>query len=154
MNTIDSINKYKPRIKKKYLLFVAALAWTTAGTILLYRGIIMSWSIADMLILKLTISLIFGIIFYLKMFTKISLKHINRIKNLKIPDPCLFSFFNIRSYILMIIMIFMGIALRKLSFIPITYLALFYIMMSVPLLISAIRFYFEGFKCLNNQVCE
>jgi hypothetical protein len=148
------LNKYKPKIKKKYLLFIAAFAWTIAGTMLLYRGILMSSLITNMLILKLTISLIFGIIFYLKMFTKISLKHINRIKNLKIDYPCLFSFFNIRSYFLMVIMILMGVSLRKLAFIPITYLSLFYIMMSVPLLFSAIRFYLEGFRCLNNQICD
>jgi hypothetical protein len=94
-------------------------------------------------------SIICGMIFYFILFSRISLKHINRILNLNIEQPCLFSFFNWRSYFLMSIMISTGITLRLTGIVPITYLSYFYIAMGTPLFISSLRFYYSGLKNLK-----
>lgn len=63
-----------------------------------------------------------------------------------------FSFFNLRSYFLMAVMISMGITLRKLSLMQIHYLSIFYVAMGIPLGLSSVRFFHCGFsyrKCLK-----
>lgn len=141
----------KPGIPKRHLLLIAAFFWTFAGGMLLFRGFsILKYNSGLNMFGELG-SLISGMIFYKFMFSKISLKHINRILNLPTEKPCFFSFFNLRSYFLMTIMITFGIALRLSGLVPIDYLALFYIVMGTPLFMSAIRFYyyFYSFKNLN-----
>ena len=141
------LETFKPGIPKRYLLLVAALMWTFAGGMLLYRGFLILKFGSSLILLEELGSIICGIIFYVFMFSKISLKHINRILNLPINRPCLFSFFNWRSYILMSIMISCGVALRLTGIVPLFYLSLFYITMGTPLFLSALRFYYSA---INN----
>jgi hypothetical protein len=141
MNLLQTL---KPSIPKRYLLFVAGVVWTFAGGILLYKGISLFRIYRDLLWLKITISIFGGGLFYLLMFSKISFKHAWRIINLKYDRPCLFSFFNIRSYILMTIMITSGVLLRKSGFISPEYLSVLYVTMGIPLFLSALRFYYYG----------
>lgn len=112
---------------------------------LMYRGYKMVDTSGPYVWLILLLSLTGGTIFYLKLFSGISLKHTLRILSLKEAYPCVFSFFNFRSYLMMGLMITMGITLRTTGWIPPVYLSLLYLMMSVPLLISSVRFYYTGF---------
>jgi hypothetical protein len=139
----------KPGIQKKYLLLVAAVFWTFAGGMLLVRGFsILKFSTSAILLKELG-SMFAGILFYTYMFSKISLKHITRIRDIQEERPCIFSFFNGRSYLLMSIMITAGITLRLSGLVPIGYLSLFYIAMGTPLLISALRFYTYAIRGLK-----
>jgi len=135
----------KPGIPKRYLLFVAGIVWTFAGGMLLFKGISIFKNNQDLLWLKITGSTIAGILFYLFLFSKISVKHIRRIFGLEIDRPCLFSFFNLRSYIIMSVMITTGILLRKFDIISSEYLSVLYVTMGIPLFVSAFRFYYYGF---------
>ncbi len=141
---MDIFQAIKPKISKRYLLFIAALVWTFAGGMLLYKGIFMFSVTKSLLGLRIIISIIGGILFYILLFSKISLKHVNRIIKLKIENPCLFSFFNVKSYVLMAIMITSGIFLRKSGIISPEYFSIIYISMGIPLFISAFRFYYYG----------
>jgi hypothetical protein len=134
--------KLKPSVSRHNLLFIAGLAWTTAGGILMWRGLDYEIRHSPHLWLNILAGVLIGIPFYFILFAKISLKHISRIKGLSIPYPCAFSFFNFRSYIMMMLMITAGILLRKFDVVNREYLFTFYIGMALPLLISAIRFYF------------
>jgi len=152
MNTWNSFfQTFKPGIPKRYLLLVAACFWTFAGGMLLYRGFSMLKSNANPAIPEQIASIFAGILFYKIMFSKISLKHINRIQGIQIERPSFFAFFNLRSYILMSIMITFGIALRLSGIIPLFYLSLFYIAMGTPLLISSGRFYIHAFRNLKSK---
>jgi len=139
------IKKIKPGVPKRYLMFLAAVVWTFAGGMLLYKGSVFFHQSSAYLWMRLILSIIAGILFYIVMFSKISLKHARRILNLKQEKPCLFSFFNIRSYILMSLMISMGIFLRKSGLVPVFYLSILYVTMGIPLFTSAFRFYYFGF---------
>ena len=136
----------KPGIPKRYLLFVAALVWTFAGSMLLIRGELMIPNDEQLVWLKLLGSLVGGICFFVFLFSKISLKHSRRIINMEEQRPCLFSFFNFKSYLMMTLMISMGILLRKTGIVPLSYLSFFYILMGIPLLMSSFRFYYYGFR--------
>lgn len=84
------------------------------------------------------------------LFAKISGKHIRRIRGLNIPYPCAFSFFNLRGYLMMAMMITGGIMLRRFDVINKEWLYNFYVAMGVPLLISATRFFY--FWVTNKEI--
>ncbi|NVO01865.1 MAG: hypothetical protein HXX09_04115 [Bacteroidetes bacterium] len=134
-------NKFKPGIPKRHLLLIAGFVWLFAGGMLSYRGYSSHISASTLDFLEVILCIGIGIAFYFIMFSKISLKHITRIVNIKLVNPCIFSFFNLRSYFLMILMISGGISLRVFHVIDIKYISLFYIVMSTPLLISSFRFF-------------
>jgi hypothetical protein len=136
----------KPKLPKRYLLFLAAMVWTFAGGMLLYKGIAFYISEPIYLILRCSVSIICGSLFYYFMFSKISAKHTTRIMNIQHEKPCMFSFFNVRSYILMSIMITGGILLRKSGIVPTLYLSMLYTTMGIPLFLSSLRFYNYGFN--------
>ncbi|MCX6288007.1 MAG: hypothetical protein NTY96_12920 [Bacteroidetes bacterium] len=135
--------KFKPSVSRHNLLFIAGLAWTTAGGILMWRGLDYEMKHSAHLWLNILIGIIIGVPFYIILFARISRKHIKRIWGLSIPYPCAFSFFNFRSYIMMMLMITTGVLLRKFDVINKEYLFTFYIGMAFPLLISAFRFYYS-----------
>lgn len=142
---MSKLSFLKPGVPKRILLFVAAAVWTFAGSMLLYKGFKMMDATGRTLWLELALSLLGGIIFYRMMFAKISFKHTHRILNLKEVRTCLFSFFNFRSYFLMALMISMGVTLRTTGWVAPGHLSYLYLTMSVPLLLSSVRFYYTGF---------
>jgi hypothetical protein len=146
---MDLLQTLKPSIPKRYLLLVAALVWTFAGGMLLFKGIALFFKYPELLVLKISISVIGGGLFYLLLFSKISNKHIKRILNIEIDSPCFFSFFNVRSYVLMTIMIGSGILLKKFGVISPEYLSIIDVTMGMPLFLSAFRFYTYGFTNLR-----
>jgi hypothetical protein len=135
-----------PRVPRIYLLLIAALVWTFAGGMLLFRGYFFLIESNHLLLLKIVSCVSGGLVFYALLFDKISKKHITRIKGLAVDRPCAFSFFNWRSYMLMAVMITSGIALRKSGFVAPEYLSFIYITMGVPLLMSSFRFYYSYFN--------
>jgi hypothetical protein len=140
----------KPGIPQRYLLLMGALAWTCAGTILLYKGFTVLLSFQVFPVVEFILSIITGVLFYVFLFSKISLKHTERIFHLTIEYPCMFSFFNFRSYILMGTMITGGIMLRKSGIVPSDILLIIYFMMGIPLFLSSFRFY-NGFFYWHRQ---
>ena len=150
MTTLNSIlQSLKPSIPKRYLLFVAAVVWTFAGGMLLFRGFSVLKFNSTGILIEEAVSIVLGVVFYIFMFSRISLKHIVRMQNNPIERPWVFSFFNWRSYILMSTMISFGVTLRVTGLVPIQYLSLFYICMGTPLFLSSMRFYGHGIKNLK-----
>ena len=143
---MNFFEKYKPGVSKRTLLFVAGVIWSLAGGILITRALSVLIVSSEHLLIELIIASILGICFYIFLFTKISRKHIKRIELIKIDFPCFFSFFNVKSYILMAIMITGGIILRKTEVIKMEYLNTFFFTMGIPLLLSAGRFFISGYR--------
>lgn len=141
MQLPEIIRVLTPKASRRVLLFIAALMWTFAGSMLLYRGFTMGSHAAA----RLFFCMMAGGLFYLLLFARISTKHVIRIVNLKSDHPCIFSFFSIKSYIMMTVMITGGIMLRRSALIGQENLSLGYMIMGIPLLLSAFRFYYNGF---------
>ena len=138
-------SRLKPAVPKRVLLFVAALLWTVAGSMLLFKGFGMLDREVSLLWIKLGVTFLAGLLFYWKVFAGLSLKHTLRILAMKVDNPCLFAFFNVHSYLMMVLMISMGVTLRKTGWIAPSNLAYLYLTMSVPLMLSSVRFYYTGF---------
>lgn len=133
-------------VRKRTLLLIAGCVWTIAGGILLTRGMTGLFEVHSHLIIDLSCALVFGTIFYFVLFVRISSRHIHRIWLIKVDNPSFFSFFNLRSYLMMAIMIIGGITLRMLDVINHEVLFTFYITMGIPLLVSASRFFYSWWK--------
>jgi hypothetical protein len=153
---MNLIQRLTPRIGRRYLYFIAALVWTFAGSMLLFRGILLFMDDDYFIWTRLAFSILSGVLFYRFLFSKISTKHTIRIAGLQPDKPCLFSFFNLKSYILMTFMIAGGITLRKSGIISPLYLSVIYVTMGIPLFISSFRFYhafavYQSIKTYENK---
>jgi hypothetical protein len=140
MTLKDQANKFKPGVPKRHLLMVAAFVWLLAGGLLAFRGI-RNIPAGEWQWWKVVIALTGGILFFRVLFLRISTKHIRRINSLEILRPCVFSFFDFRSYLMMALMITMGITVRKLHLVSNAAISYFFITMAIPLVISAVRFF-------------
>lgn len=138
------IQLLKPRTSRRNLLYIAAFVWTFAGGMLLTRGILMMGIQLDFLLIRIVISIVGGVLFYVILFSKISKKHVARIIHLMNDRPCIFSFFNLKSYLMMTFMISFGVFLRKSGMVPPFYLSVLYVTMGIPLFASSLRFYYSG----------
>jgi hypothetical protein len=143
------INIYIPRVQRPFLLLVAALVWTFAGTMLLYRGFTLNSVQPVHWLIKLSLSTVSGLLFYAFLFTRISKKHVLRIQTMEEEKPTVFAFFNLKSYLMMFSMITLGIILRKTGLVSPEHLSLVYITMGIPLLMSSFRFYYTFFQKSN-----
>jgi len=141
-----NIDFLTPRVSKHYLLLIAALVWTFAGGMLLYRGFTFNETLLLPWFNELISGIAAGLLFFWLLFNRISAKHVLRIQNLSVGQPCIFSFFNFRSYLMMIFMITLGVLLRKSGLVSNEYLSLMYITMGIPLLMSSFRFYHTFFN--------
>ncbi len=131
--------RFKPGVPKRSLLMVAAGVWLFAGGFLMLRGI-RSMPPGSWAAWKTLASIAGGLVFFRILFLRISSKHISRITALEILRPCVFSFFNFRSYLMMALMITMGVTVRKLHLVSAQSISYFFICMAIPLVISALRF--------------
>jgi hypothetical protein len=147
----DLIHRFKPGVSRTTLYLIAGMAWTTAGGILLGRGLVSLIHLKNHLAARLLVGLVLGIAFYLVLFYRISARNIRHIQLIQISDPCAFSFFNLRSWLMMTLMISGGITLRKLNIVNPAYMFTFYVVMGIPLLISAWNFYAEWIKHLRSR---
>ena len=147
----DLLNRFKPGVSRTTLYLIAGIAWTTAGGILLGRGLVNLIHLRNYLAGRLLIGIVVGISFYLLLFYRISARNIRHIRLIQVSNPCAFSFFNLRSWLMMALMISGGITLRKLNLINPGYMFTFYVVMGVPLLISAWNFYTEWIKNLRGR---
>ena len=145
-----NLKSFIPHVGHTNLLYFASVVWFFAGGMLLYRGFMGVMIHSEFLLPKVVVALFLGLVFYNLMFKKISKKHITRIEGLKNKKQPFYAFFNLRSYLMMIFMIGMGISIRLLALVPFEYLALFYIVMGTPLLFSAFRFLSSGIAFRRN----
>ena len=79
--------KYKPGVPKRYLLFFAAFIWTFAGGMLLFRGFYFLSNLSETIWSYSFVSILAGLIFYILVFSHVSLKHSLRIVNLSEERP-------------------------------------------------------------------
>lgn len=149
INKINFLNVLNFSVSKRILLFEAAIVWTFAGGILLFRGSLMLDASASFSWFKIIACIGSGLIFFILVFSKISRKHINRITTLPGNHHRFYEFFNSRSYLMMAGMISLGVFLRKTSIVPLASLSLAYITMGIPLLLSSFRFYHRWFYFLS-----
>jgi hypothetical protein len=134
-----NIKKFTPAVDKRVLVLLAGLMWCGVGMMLIRFSVL--W-LSPMGISNAWIYYSAGFLAAMPIhhfgFLKIADKNITRLLPLTVKK-CLFSFMTWKSYIIVLIMISMGIALRH-SALPKYYLSILYIGIGLALFLSGIRY--------------
>ena len=135
--------RFKPGASKPVLLVGGGSFWLIAGLILLIRGWVMLRADQTPAHLFAIAGLVGAIPFYSGVFRKVSLKYAKRIVALIPARPCVFSFINVRGYVIMAFMITFGYWLRSSGVLPSQVVGALYTSIGLPLVISSATFFTE-----------
>ncbi|HJD92261.1 hypothetical protein [Bacteroides coprosuis] len=126
-------------VSRKTLLLTAAIIWLIAGVNVFAVGI-QTWIITEMSwLLKSMFALITFLIFNFIIFGPLSKKYSKRILSYTDQSHPL-SFFDIKGWLIMIFMMGLGFSVRKFDLLPNTFIAPFYVGLSIALSLTGIQF--------------
>lgn len=134
-----NIRKFTPSVDKRVLVLLAGLMWCGVGIMLVRFAV--TW-LYPMGIRSAAIFYAAGFLAAMPIhhfgFLKIADKNLNRLMPLN-EKRCVFSFMTWKSYLIVLVMVSMGIALRH-SSLPKRYLSLLYNGIGLALFLSGIRY--------------
>ncbi len=125
-------------VKNTTLLLIAALVWAAAGVNILRIGLI-EYPPYFSLINALLSAVVF-VIFELFIFGRLVKKHTKRIDAYGGEKQLWIKFFDVKSFIIMAVMMTGGILLRSLHLAPDVFIAVFYTGLGAALLLAGILF--------------
>lgn len=126
------------KVKKKTLLFIACAVWSVAGFNILRIGLL-SYS-PYISVINILLSLAVFTVFQYFIFGRLVKKHTARIQNYEEERHFFMKFFDIKSFIIMAVMMSGGIYLRASSLAPERFIAVFYTGLGSSLLLAGILF--------------
>lgn len=132
--------KFNPAVDKKYLILLAGVMWCGVGVMLISFAI--SWLSrysGRMQVNFFVAGFIAAMPIHHFGFLKLADKNLNRLLPLT-EKKCLFSFITWKSYLIILVMVSMGIALRH-SSIPKNYLSILYNGIGLGLFLSGLRYF-------------
>lgn len=132
-------------IPKKYLLLIAGIVWSFAGCMVMKIGFPLVPSSSYRVATILGAFLIFYV-FYHFIFSSLVYKHEKRIRNTATEKMPFWLFFDLRSYIIMIVMMGGGMSLRSFNLLPEGFIAFFYSGLGFALFACGVRFIFRYFR--------
>jgi hypothetical protein len=135
----DYLNRFKPSVDKKILLFLSFFVWVAVGVMLLNYA--RSWLEVPRILHPFVfagIGICAALVIHHFGFLKLVDKNLGRIMPME-GKKCLFSFMTWKSYFIVVIMVTMGILLRH-SAVPKSYLSVIYIGIGLSLILSSIRY--------------
>lgn len=135
----------KFRVNKQVLLFTAGCVWIIAGVNILRIGIITWMSDLHYWLFKVGEAIVVFLLFFNFIFRKLFYKHTERISR-KGDKNCPFSFFDVKGWIVMIVMITFGVIIRRFHLLPSSFISVFYTGLSSALIITGILFLIQGIK--------
>ena len=133
------IDKMKPAVDKKILIFLSGFMWVSVGAMLLYLSY--NWlnaSHTQNSFLFAGAGMAAALVIHHFGFLKIVDKNLGRLLPLD-GKQCVFSFMPWKSYVLVAVMITMGLLLRR-SPLPKPYLSVLYIGIGLSLILSSVRY--------------
>ena len=80
------------------------------------------------------------LLFFVLIFKRLYYKHTQRIERKKEQKNCPFSFFDVKSWIVMIFMICLGITIRSFQLLPESFISVFYTGLSIALILTGVLF--------------
>lgn len=139
-------------VSKRTLLFVAGLIWSFAGFRVMSIGKSDVLEYKGSLVLILIFSVLIFYIFFNFIFRRMFVKHTKRIINSKLQKQCVFSFFDVKGYLIMTFMIFFGITIRSLGIFNPIAIGIFYIGLGTALLLAGITFLISSINFEKTKV--
>lgn len=126
------------KVKKKTLLLIACIVWFIAGFNILRIGILSYPPYLS--IINILLSIVVFSVFQHFIFGQLVKKHTVRIQNYEEEQHFFMKFFDVKSFIIMAVMMSGGIYLRASSFVPERFIAVFYTGLGSSLLLAGILF--------------
>ena len=140
LQNANNTSKRKPfQVKKQNLLIIAALVWVAAGVNILHIGL-EAYAEGYVTTLNEVLSVAVGLVFWFGTFYKLTKKHTQRITNYEEQHQYFWHFFDLKSFIIMAIMMTGGIALRVSGIAPSVFIAIFYTGLGSALALAGILF--------------
>ena len=138
------------KVRKDWLLLVAGIVWLIAGTnimIIAFQAAHGVWHLVSLVVA----ALVFCVFFFL-IFGRLVGKHTHRILGYGDQKVWVFKFFDVKSYIIMIVMITAGVLIRRLHLMPDECIATFYAGLGSALLAAGVAFVYQFIKALKRNV--
>lgn len=133
----------KPSVPRRFLLVLAGLVWSGVGVMLLV--IALGWLGREGGLGSAARGLLgtaLGVAVWRLGFIRLAARNVARIR--RGPErPCLFSFQAWKSYLLVLLMVGLGVGLRRSTF-PKAWLAVVYVTMGVALALGSLAYYREA----------
>lgn len=126
------------KVKKKTLLLIACTVWSLAGFNILRIGILSYPPYIS--VMNILLSIVVFTVFQYFIFGRLVKKHTDRIQNYEEERHFFMKFFDVKSFIIMAIMMSGGIYLRASSLAPERFIAVFYTGLGSSLLLAGILF--------------
>lgn len=130
-------------VKKRTLLMIAGIVWLIAGFNVARLGVI-SYGLIEKkwyhFVLSVLVFAAFGMMFY-----KMTVKHTKRILQYEEYRP-VWNFFDVKSYIIMAVMMGGGIGFRSAGLFPDVFVAFFYSGLGLALALAGLLFCVNFFK--------
>lgn len=126
------------KVKKRTLLLIACLVWSCAGFNVLRIGVLAYPEYLSVFSLFLSVA-VFAV-FQIFVFGKLVKKHTARITNYEEEYQFFLKFFDVKSFIIMAVMITGGIYLRVSGLAPDYFIAVFYSGLGASLLLAGLLF--------------
>ena len=127
-------------VNKQILLITAGAVWITAGINILRIGIITWLSNSQAWMFKIGEATVVFLLFFVLIFKRLYYKHTRRIDDKKKTRNCPFSFFDVKSWIIMICLIPLGIPIRSSHLLPASFISVFSTGLSIALIMTGILF--------------
>ncbi|MEY8707589.1 hypothetical protein AALK94_09700 [Bacteroides faecichinchillae] len=140
-------------VNRQFLLITAGIVWIIAGTNILRIGIVTWMNSTQDWMFKIGETTVIFLLFFVFIFRKLYYKHTRRIEEKKEDKNCPFSFFDVKSWIMMTFMIALGITIRSLHLLPDSFISVFYTGLSIALILTGILFicyWWQKRKLLHN----
>lgn len=137
-------------VKKSTLLAVAGSVWLIAGINVARLGILSYLNVLPITFVNILLSIVvfsaFGFMFF-----KMSMKHSKRIQSYCEEFRPIWHFFDLKSYIIMAVMMSGGIWLRYSGLVPDIFIAVFYTGLGCALALAGVMFFIMFFRFKKNS---
>lgn len=146
MNIVHIERPNITKVKRNTLLLIACLVWSAAGFNILRLGI--QAYLAYLSVLNFVLSALVFAVFQYFVFGRLVKKHSARITGYKEERHFFLKFFDVKSFIIMAVMMSGGIWLRSSGIAPDRFIAVFYTGLGASLLTAGIRFGYQFVKAV------
>ncbi|MGF3073319.1 hypothetical protein ACQV2T_07220 [Facklamia sp. P13069] len=126
------------KVKNRTLLLIAAVVWSIAGFNILRIGLVAYegyWTL-----LNLLISIVIFSLFWFMVFKQLVNKHTERIINYREKKNLFLKFFDVKSFIIMAIMMTLGLLIRSFKLWPLQWISVFFLRLGSDLSLSGLLF--------------
>lgn len=127
------------------LLITCSALWLAAGFNVVRMGVL-ALSASEMAVWTMLVGMIVVFALFGAMFMKISLKNMNRIESMPAAQQKIWNCMPVKSYLIMVFMIALGVCLRRNPAIPRGFIAFFYIGLGSALALAGALYLIRVFR--------